>query len=1002
MWRKHTRRIKSSRLLFALSLATVLSTTGLWGLVGPQKASAASSDFSPTQRAAAWSAAIALSNCSNSVGWDGTQTGGDINAGGIFNRIDDLSPSSYKAVGYLIDLEDGEVGCFENADVLQLFNAVGETPLNFLTDNGIYKINGAKTAYDFSLSSDAAAGNAIKAGVAKKFGLNFNAGMPQDLQYAALLAAFNSVCKASEGNGGLAVSIVDAQGNVQTKNFTLNTEAGEVNVGYSLPTMACASIITEMNKTSNAYSATIKANLADDNAGNDNNGAGGATGLGEENAKCETSGNPATWFMCPIFNGVAEFSDWMFRNLVEPLLKTPPISTDSNNGSFKIWSNFRLYGNILLVIFMLVIVFGQAIGGGLIDAYTAKKVMPRILVAAILVNLSIYIVAALVDITNILGGGIGKLMTAPLGDAAQFKFSPNGSQSLIISGGSIVAFLGTLIFSGAGGILAGSAGSFLALFVILPAFVGILGAFLTMVIRQGIILTLILVSPAAFALYCLPNTEKYFKKWWEALVKTLLVYPIVIVMFAVADILAVTIQSANGFGSGPLLTQVPANAIAGIVAFVAQFLPLVLIPWSFKMAGGLVGSLIGTLSSLGKKGVEGIKGNANDPNSLRNKVKRNLGEQMTNSQYNAIRRGDSYKATKWQERRARAIKTFGGNVNARQARYTALAQEREEMESKTGYDGYRYAANYFDYAEGQALDEGLTDFDGSKITAGTLGVAREGDGGRLYFDNKGRRITKQMALTSAARHASSVHDAGRNQEYAVRKIQTDADVANARRGFAATAVRNGWSDTDIKDGWARSYFEHKDKFSSEWFSTPEAVTDASGRTVGVKWNDVAEPDKKGLFKNQDKQASEIHKARQSFQLGSIRAVDFKSWDKRRNAIQAQFDAGKAGAVSEEDLKFFAETNEILDGLVSTGQIQFNPDGEPQVMGSTAEAQGVVKALFKNKRYDTQAAQNPDGTYNLSVRDIVKRPPPGTAGPTLRVAQTQVTGDADRAVIPRQA
>ncbi len=36
----------------------------------------------------------------------------------------------------------------------------------------------------------------------------------------------------------------------------------------------------------------------------------------------------------------------------------------------------------------------------LIDAYTVKKVLPRLLAAAILINLSIYIVALLVDLDS--------------------------------------------------------------------------------------------------------------------------------------------------------------------------------------------------------------------------------------------------------------------------------------------------------------------------------------------------------------------------------------------------------------------------------------------------------------------------------------------------------------------------------------------------------------------------------------------------------------------------
>jgi hypothetical protein len=125
--------------------------------------------------------------------------------------------------------------------------------------------------------------------------------------------------------------------------------------------------------------------------------------------------------------------------------------------------------------------------------------------------------------------------------------------------------------------------------VLLPAILAVIGVFVTLIIRRGLILFLIIVSPFAFALYCLPNTERYFKKWWELLFKTLLVYPIVVIIFAVADIMSITIMKANdvNVGADGHISQ----GLAAIVAFVLQFLPLLMVPWSFKFAGGAVASI---------------------------------------------------------------------------------------------------------------------------------------------------------------------------------------------------------------------------------------------------------------------------------------------------------------------------------------------------------------------------------------------------------------------------
>ena len=67
---------------------------------------------------------------------------------------------------------------------------------------------------------------------------------------------------------------------------------------------------------------------------------------------------------------------------------------------------------------------------------------------------------------------------------------------------------------------------FLAVFVLLPALLIMLAVLFVVIIRQGIILVLLILSPVAFALYCL-LTLKIFQKWWEEMFKALLVFPII-------------------------------------------------------------------------------------------------------------------------------------------------------------------------------------------------------------------------------------------------------------------------------------------------------------------------------------------------------------------------------------------------------------------------------------------------------------------------------------------
>ena len=361
-------------------------------------------------------------------------------------------------------------------------------------------------------------------------------------------------------------------------------------------------------------------------------GSGKGTGT---TPTCETQAGMLGWIECDIYTDAANFADWLLKSIVQPLLVTDPVSTSPSSTTYQIWSNFRIYGNVVLVVAVLILIFGEIIGGGVVDAYTAKKMLPRILIVAILINLSVYIVALLVDATNVIGGGIGQLLTSPIAKDAQFQFSLSSSASngvgLVVAGGTITAFLTGIISTGAIGAAIGP----LLLFVIMPAILGLLSAFIIILLRKAIILFLVLISPIAFALFCLPNTEKYFRKWWELLMQTLMVYPLIMIFFAVADIMSVTIQQANGAGGTNLLsetTQPIGQTLVALIAFVCLFLPLMLIPFAFRISGGVLGKIQETLDSGRHKVQEAIKGNPNDQTSMRNRYRKNFGAALNKVQ----------------------------------------------------------------------------------------------------------------------------------------------------------------------------------------------------------------------------------------------------------------------------------------------------------------------------------------------------------------------------------
>lgn len=351
---------------------------------------------------------------------------------------------------------------------------------------------------------------------------------------------------------------------------------------------------------------------------------------------CQSTGGPLSWITCAVIEGVERLERGL-EGVISSMLQTNVINLKSgtcNRGSansqnysaciYNIWSDFRIYGDIFLVIVLIIIVYAEAAGGGLISAYTARKVLPRILLAAILINLSIYIIAGLEDIVNIVGKGIYGLISAPFKQANLWTINLTaGAGNAIFAGGGLLAIIAGVAFwklirntnTSTTSVL-GDAVGFLLLFVVLPVVLAILGVLVVIMLRAGLLVFLLLISPIAFALYCLPNTEQYFRKWWSLLTKTLLVYPIIMAIFALAGVTAVIMSSFQA--SLPPDTQ----WIGEIMTVLAVAAPMFLIPFAFKLAGGAIGGMHGAFTNFNKKTTATFKGNPNDPNSLANRTRR--------------------------------------------------------------------------------------------------------------------------------------------------------------------------------------------------------------------------------------------------------------------------------------------------------------------------------------------------------------------------------------------
>ena len=98
-----------------------------------------------------------------------------------------------------------------------------------------------------------------------------------------------------------------------------------------------------------------------------------------------------------------------------------------------VWTYLRNITNIIFVIFFLIVIYSQITGIG-ISNYGIKRTLPRIIIAAILVNLSYLICILAVDVSNILGVGFRGIFESIQADAIANSTISEAAASTSVAG----------------------------------------------------------------------------------------------------------------------------------------------------------------------------------------------------------------------------------------------------------------------------------------------------------------------------------------------------------------------------------------------------------------------------------------------------------------------------------------------------------------------------------------------------------------------------------------
>ncbi|QQS69113.1 hypothetical protein IPP75_04295 [Candidatus Saccharibacteria bacterium] len=312
-----------------------------------------------------------------------------------------------------------------------------------------------------------------------------------------------------------------------------------------------------------------------------NSGAGDAP-----TSLCGFDGDSMEWIVCPVAAALESFSKSLASN-IEGLMFFPTQDVFGKTGAGgatdnlrTAWASFRNIAIAIIVIAGLAMVISQALGFEILDAYTIRKLLPRLGVALVGIALSWNLMQFFIELTNDLGSWTHDLVVGPFANMPVAKIDTTNTvynwATVLVA---IVVGIPKLYFLGGVGVIT------LLLIVGLIIFL----AFMLFGLRWVVIMLCLLLAPLAIASYVLPGTQKVWAFWKNTTITSLAIFPVIMGLLASGEAMArVTSQIEN----------LPGGYILVVVIFVG---PIVLIIPIAQKFGGVLGGAIGWASGLGSK-----------------------------------------------------------------------------------------------------------------------------------------------------------------------------------------------------------------------------------------------------------------------------------------------------------------------------------------------------------------------------------------------------------------
>ena len=576
---------------------------------------------------------------------------------------------------------------------------------------------------------------------------------------------------------------------------------------------------------------------------------------------CQTRSGALGWIICPLITTSADYIQRAYANLIEPFLSIDAILFDTSTNGGKalrsIWAIFQGFANLAFVIVFLVVIFSQLTGVG-IDNYGIKKILPKLVVGAILINLSYFICQLAIDLSNILGRAIGGLfnnMSAEIdSELSQVYVNLNPTEATGVQAFIDLAKDNLGVVKVIAGLL--SLGAFLAAgpVIIIPALMALIslavGAFFLFVllaIRQAVAVILVVVSPLAFAAYMLPNTKSLFKRWFDTFKGLLMAYPIASALVFGGEFVSkilLAASTADGSGGGSVQKTITSLGII-LSAAVVTVAPIFYIPSLIRKSLTALSGVTAALAARQKAIASGAQRRVDS--GIRNSGwQRTVGER---NQRIAAGIGKDGKLTTlgrlqntWP---SRALRGAGGRAKLAEARSKALGNVNSSITSDrmlTAAGVAAAAAGITNKADSQIIDDEIVNMakDTNNYNVDTMEARLTK---LLHQDslNGGQKIEAKALMKKLSQSGG---DGNKRLANIVRNTDNDTKMSSAGKEVMADYA----TSTDIagnisnKDAYVAQYLRDfqaegangSDKSFNEWSTEARSgMTDASGNRITI-------------------------------------------------------------------------------------------------------------------------------------------------------------------------